>query len=95
MFLYIGGILAGFAIGYVVAIARNRVCTTQNRTAYKKGVNDCRNCKYLEYISGCGTVHCEKLYSLIGLPLSCEKYCRINRMECETKRKECESVKHG
>lgn len=90
MFWYIGGILAGFAIGYVIAIAQRR-----DRATYKKGVNDCRNCKYLEHISGYGTVRCKKLYSFIGMPLSCTKYRRINRMECETKRKECESVKHG
>lgn len=69
MFWYIGGILAGFAIGYVVALSQNR-----KRGRYKKGVNDCRNCKYLEYISEYGTVFCGKIESVLSIPETCKKF---------------------
>lgn len=76
MFWYIGGILAGFAIGYVVAISKNR-----KRGGYKKGVNDCRKCKYLEYINEHGTVFCKKFISASGVPEVCAKYRCIEATE--------------
>lgn len=73
MFWYIGGVLAGFAAGYMVAIYQNR-----NRTAYKKGINDCRNCKHMKFVDWDGCVECEnKRTRLADMPKACSEYQRI------------------
>lgn len=79
MFWYIGGILAGFAIGYVIAIAQRRDRTMRNRTTYKNGVNDCRNCKNMVWITDNGTIQCKKAKDkfLLRRPKSCSLYSRI------------------
>lgn len=77
MFWYIGGILAGFAIGYVVAIAHRR-----DRTTYKKGVNDCRNCKNMIRIGWAGDVKCKHFF-LADKPKACSKYQHIGDAENE------------
>lgn len=76
MFLYIGGILAGFAIVYIVALARNR-----KRCGYKKGVNDCRNCKHLKFISEYGIVCCKKLGGFSKIQMTCAEYERVGDTE--------------
>lgn len=77
MFWYIGGILAGFAIGYVISIAQRRDRTTRNRTTHKNGVNDCRNCKNMELIYVGGTLQCRKHTSLHRFPSACADYQKI------------------
>lgn len=53
MFWYIGGVLEGFAIGYLVAISKPQ------KTGYRRGKRDCRNCKHTKYISSIGWITCE------------------------------------
>lgn len=73
MIWYIGGILAGFAIGYVIAIAQRR-----DRATYKKDVNDCRNCKNMIRIGWEGEVKCKCFnLGLVDKPKACSKYQRI------------------
>lgn len=76
MFWYIGGILAGFAIGYVIAIAQRR-----DRATYKKGVNDCRNCKHMDFICSDGLVVCEEMSPILEMPKACAKYRRTESTE--------------
>lgn len=79
MFWYIGGILAGFAIGYVIAIAQRR-----DRATYKKGVNDCRNCKNMICIGWSGNVKCKCFnLELADKPKACSNYNRIEGVENE------------
>lgn len=81
MFWYIGGILAGFAIGYVIAIAQKRGRTTRDVALYKKGVNDCRNCKHMVQIGKYGDVDCKKVFCVLDIPEACKKYRREDETE--------------
>lgn len=80
MFWYIGGMLAGFAIGYMAAIYQNR-----NRTGYKKGINDCRNCKYMRSVAPTGIVDCKQHPGVsLYMPIACGYYnpiCEENSEE--------------
>lgn len=76
MFWYIGGILAGFAIGYVVALSQNR-----KRRRYMKGLNDCRNCKHMDFMRSDGLVSCEEISTVWVMPKSCTRYEHIKDAE--------------
>lgn len=79
MFWYIGGMLAGFAVGYIVATYQNR-----NRTGYKKGINDCRNCKHMKFVNWNGLIECEyRVLRLVDMPKACSKYKKIEESEDE------------
>lgn len=70
----------GFAMGYIAALVTGEH-RLRNKGGYKKGVNDCRNCKHLKFISEYGIVCCTKLGNFPKIQMACAKYKRMGDAE--------------
>lgn len=77
MFWYIVDLLIGFAIGYLVAISKPQ------KTGYRRGKRDCRNCKYMIQNSSCETM-CEIYGYFPGKIKHCASYEKIEDWEGKT-----------
>lgn len=73
MFWYIGALLMGFSIGYLVAISKPK------KTGYRRGKRDCRNCKHLVKIDFAGWVTCRKVgHEMASKPKYCSQYEKVD-----------------
>lgn len=77
MFDLIGAVLFVFALGYLAAIIQDRL-PYRGSGKYRRGINDCRNCKNMIRISWDGEIDCERYRLKVpSRPTCCAKYERI------------------
>lgn len=77
MFEFIRAVLVGFALGYLAAIIQDSL-PYRGSGKYRRGLNDCRNCKNMICITWNWEVECKRYGSkLSGEPKCCAMYERI------------------
>lgn len=83
MFWYIGAVLMGFAIGFLVfrgpePESDKTDSGKSEEPRYRIGIHDCRNCKHNVIIEDGGWIKCKvNRNTLVALPRHCAQYKKI------------------